>query len=65
MSLVYGVGYMGHGTFRSCTNGKASRAHRRWEAMLQRCYSDRHLGISSVLYSQDGACKEKGTRTQA
>ena len=36
--IVYGVGYIGQGDFRSSHKRQASRAYRKWEAMLQRCY---------------------------
>uniref|UniRef100_UPI0040480E0A hypothetical protein n=1 Tax=Rheinheimera sp. TaxID=1869214 RepID=UPI0040480E0A len=39
---VYGVGYIGDGSFRPSFNGKHSDAYRRWSSMLARCYSAKY-----------------------
>lgn len=36
--IVYGVGFMGDGVHSSTKKGKANKAYKVWQSMLQRCY---------------------------
>lgn len=37
---VYGVGYIGIGSYKTSKKGKKTRAYKSWSRMLQRCYSE-------------------------
>lgn len=46
---VYGVGCIGQGEYKSSIKGKPSRAYRKWESMISRCYN-----LNDVNYSSYG-----------
>lgn len=47
--IIYNVGYIGQGEYTSSHKGVSSRAYRKWEAMLYRCYN-----TTSVHYKYYG-----------
>jgi len=40
---VFGIGVIGEGKYRSSVNGIPCEAYKRWQRMLERCYSERYL----------------------
>lgn len=55
--IVYGVGYLGEGKYKSSENGKETKAYRCWRSMLQRCY-DPYLLNKHLTYIDCYVCKE-------
>lgn len=41
--IVYGVGYLGEGKYKTSENGKKTDAYKVWYGMLQRCYDPYYL----------------------
>jgi hypothetical protein len=40
--VVYGVGFIGEGKYKSGANGRNTKQYDLWRAMLQRCYSEKY-----------------------
>ena len=40
MPVVYNIGFIGHGNYKSKTKGKQTKAYMAWNGMLSRCYSE-------------------------
>ena len=55
--LVYGVGYLGIGNFKSSVNNKPTKEYKSWSAMLKRCYSEKEL-LRRSTYKGVTVCKE-------
>ena len=54
---LYGVGYIGSGSFRSKINGKQTVAYASWKRMLERVYDER-MHIKSPTYKRCSVCNE-------
>ncbi len=52
---VYNKGYFGVGKYVSKVNGKHTKNYSTWRSMVQRCYSDKHGGIT---YEGCEVCEE-------
>lgn len=40
--VVYGIGYIGEGKYKTWENGKQTKVYSTWYAMLQRCYDEKY-----------------------
>lgn len=54
---VHGVGYIGQGNYKSSVKGLPSRAYRKWEAMISRCYNTNDVRYTS--YGEVGVYVEE------
>ena len=45
---IYGVGYLGEGTYKVSVSGKTTKEYDTWHSMLRRCYGPKAMGGQST-----------------
>ena len=55
LPIIYGVGFLGDGLFKSIKNSKHEESYTTWNDMLRRCYSEKEK-LRSPTYSECTVC---------